>query len=104
MLSKVDARRIRDLYNAETKASAPAPLTPVAPGDAPAAPLANPPFDLLAAHSYSGFSPSCRPFYQQVEAVGKRIKSTGFPVPWIGCRQLAFVKPDWDPASVPTVL
>ena len=32
MLSKVGARRIRDLYNPDIKAGAPAPLAPVAPG------------------------------------------------------------------------
>ena len=103
MLLKVGGRRIRDLFNAETAAGAPLHLAVAAPGDAPAA-LAKAPFDLtamLAAHGYSNFSPSRRPSYQQVETVKKRIKSAGFPVPWIGCRQLAFVKADWDPSSAP---
>ena len=104
MLSKAGARHIRDFYNAEVKASAPAPLAPVAPAEALAAPLANPPFDLsamLAAHGYAGFASSCRPSYQQVEAARKRIKAANVPLPWIGARQLAFVKEEWDAASVP---
>ena len=83
MLSKMGGRQFRALFTAETAARAPLPLAPVPPGEAPAA-LASPPFDLpamLAAHSYSDFSPSGRPSYQQVDAVRKRVKSTGFPVP-----------------------
>ena len=105
MLSKVAGRRIRALFVAEAAARAPplVPPPPAVPGDAPA-PLVSPPFDLsalLAAHGYSRFPVARRPTYQQVDTVRKRIKSTGFPVPWIGSRQQSFVKADWDPASTP---
>ena len=103
MLSKIAGRRIRGLFTAEMAARAPLalPLAPAAPAEAPAV---SPPFDLaamLAAHGYAEYPLARRPTYQQVDTIRKRIKSTGFPVPWVGSRQLAFVKADWDPASAP---
>ena len=67
MLSKIAGRRIRALFTAETAARAPLPLplTPAAPGEAPAA-LVSPPFDLaarLAAHGYAQYPPARRPTY-----------------------------------------
>ena len=48
-----------------------------------------------------GFAITCCTSYQQVDAVRKRAKATGWPVPWIGLRQIAFVRKGWDANAMP---